>query len=326
MNREYGGYMPLELREGSEYFDRFPEANTERFNCGRNAIVAAALSIPNVSMCIPFYNCNVVRDTLDEYHIPYRQYYLNDVLEPEIDGLAENEWLLYVNYFGVASDEKLRKIAMTYERVIFDNTQAFFAEPILDGVCFNAYSPRKFVGVCDGSYLIWSGSHIVKSDYPVDASWDRAGYLFKSIEMGTNAAYKDNLESKKPLENGIKRMSVLTKKMLKSIDYDFVIEKRIRNYRVLERKLTAINQRPFLLEGSAPFIYPFYFENNEVRKRLVNNRIYVPQWWKYLLDEVWEGSIEAKMCQWLFPLPIDQRYSETDMEEMADIVIRCVVG
>ena len=322
--KEYGGYLPLELIPGKEYFHDIQGAKIERYNCGRNAIAAAALSLPDVCLCIPHYNCNVVVDTLKYYNISYREYYLDDNMEPADVILRENEWLLYVNYFGVANREKIERIAQKYERVIFDNTQAFFSAPILDGKCFNVYSPRKFVGLCDGAYLIWSGEHTIDADYPLDVSWERAFFLFKSIELGTNAAYQDNLNSKIPLADGIKRMSVLTQKMLCSIDYAGVAQRRHNNYKLMREIFADYNQLNLPLEGFAPFVYPLYIENDELRAKVVQNKIYAPQWWKYLLEKVPADSIEAKLSRWLVPIPIDQRYNEQDMRDIADIVLKCL--
>ena len=321
MSREYGGYLPLELKEGKELFDRYGKARVNRYNSGRAAIAAAVKAIRPKKLYIPYYNCSVVREALSAYGIVFQQYFLNSALEPEISEIGQDEWILYVHYFGIFPNEKIVKIARRYRNVIFDNTQAFYSAPILDGNCMNVYSPRKFVGLADGGYLVWSGDREVSEDYPQDVSWDRAAFLFKSIELGTNAAYQDSLDSKRCLAEGIRKMSLLTQKMLKSVDYDDLAKKRDRNYRVLADKFSRINQLKLPMEGFAPFVYPLVIEDSELRRKVVGKKIYVPQWWKYLLDEVPEDSLEAWLSQWLLPLPTDHRYTERDMEEMADIII-----
>ncbi|MDO4332600.1 MAG: hypothetical protein Q4C58_07900 [Eubacteriales bacterium] len=324
MMKEYGGYLPLELREGHELFDTYNGAKVARFNSGRASIAAAVKSVHPQKLYIPYYNCAVVRETLAAEGVDYEYYYLDENLEPAIEIINTDEWLIYVHYFGIASEEKMKKIADKYKNVIFDNTQAFFAKPILDGNCMNVYSPRKFVGLIDGGYLVWSGEREVSEDYPQDISWERGGFLLKSLELGTNAAYKDNLDSKVCLADGIKRMSVLTRRMLKSLDYDDLAEKRDRNYRVLVKKFEDVNLLKVPMQGFAPFVYPLVIENSDLRRRVVEKKIYVPQWWKYLLDEVPEDSIESWLSQWLLPLPVDHRYNENDMEDMASIIFQCL--
>lgn len=319
--REFGGYLPLELKEGQELFDRYQNAKVARFNSGRASIVAAVRTVKPSKLYIPHYNCVVVREALEDAGFTYSFYKLNANLEPDIDSIEEDAWLLYVHYFGTASEDKIRNIAGKYKNVIFDNTQAFYAKPVLDGNCMNVYSPRKFVGLVDGGYLVWSGDREVSEEYPQDVSWERAGFLFKSVELGTHAAYQDNLESKTCLADGIKRMSVLTRKMLRSLDYDDLAERRDRNYRVLIERFRNVNQLSLPMNGYAPFVYPLVVEAPELRSKVVGNKIYTSQWWKYLLDEVPDGSIEAWLSKWLLPLPVDHRYTERDMEEMADIIL-----
>lgn len=326
MMKEYGGYLPLELNSSGELFDRYENAHVARFNSGRSAIVAAVLSVCPGRLFIPHYNCSVVREALEREGAPYQQYALDDSLEPVIDNFGENDWLVYVNYFGTMSERKIIGIAEKYRNVIFDNTQAFYARPVLDGNCMNAYSPRKFVGLADGGYLVWSGSREVNEAYPLDVSWERAGFLLKSAELGTNAAYRDNLESKVCLADGIKRMSLLTRRMLASVDYDSLARVRDRNYRVLIDRLKSVNLLGLPMEGYAPFVYPLLVEDPALRKKVVDRKIYVPQWWKYLLDEVPEDSVEAKLSKWLLPLPVDHRYSVRDMNDIADIILACIAG
>lgn len=325
MIREFGGYLPLELKEGQEPFDRFEDAKVARFNSGRASIVAAVKAVMPSKLYIPHYNCVVVREALENAGFSYFFYPLNEDLEPDIDGIEDDAWLLYVHYFGIASDEKIRKIAEKYKNVIFDNTQAFYAKPVLDGNCMNVYSPRKFVGLVDGGYLVWSGEREVSEDYPLDISWDRASFLFKSIELGTNAAYQDNLDSKECLADGIKKMSVLTQRMLKSLDYDTLAERRDRNYRVLVDAFKGVNRLGLPMEGYAPFVYPLVIEDPKLRKKVVEKKIYISQWWKYLLNEVPEDSVEAWLSKWLLPLPVDHRYTERDMKEMAEIIFNEIV-
>lgn len=321
---EYGGCLSLELENRGELFERYLNGKIARFNCGRNAIAAVVLSLKPKKIWLPYYNCAVVRETLTKYKIPVSFYYLDENMEPMLENIGAEEWILYVNYFGIASCQKLEKIATKFARVIFDNTQALFAEPVFLEQCFNVYSPRKFVGVADGSYVVWDNKHEINQEYPVDVSWNRANFLFKSMELGINAAYEESQNSKCVFDDGIKQMSLLTRKMLSSIDYDRIRDIRTRNYNILYDRLREINQICPPENVSGPFVYPLYVEKLNLRKQLVNNKIYVSQWWLYLLNEVSKESIERKYTQYLLPIPLDQRCSENDIENLASIIIKCV--
>lgn len=320
MSKEIGGYLPLELDIKSELYTESESLNIVRLNSGRAAITIAAQAVKPKRLYIPYYNCNSVREFLSKHNIAYELYYLDRDLEPKIDAIGRDDWILYVNYYGVLSEKKITKVVKKYRNVIIDNTQAFFSRPILDDNCFNVYSPRKFVGVSDGGYLVWSGDRRVNVDFPFDHSWERAGYLLKSIEMGTNSAYRDFLESEENLKCDIKRMSPLTQRILQSVDYEKVRNRRERNFDYLRNELDSINGIDISFESTAPFVYPLLIKNARIRERLVKRKIYVPQWWKYLLEEVSRVSIEYELSNYLIPLPIDQRYSECEMRDMVKVV------
>lgn len=321
MQKEFGGYLPLELPDGKEYIDRYAGVQVLRLNCGRNAIAAALLGVKAKKVYIPHYNCDVVRETVEKYEIPFEKYLLDDKMQPSGVTLDEQEWLLYPNYFGALTESEAEAIADRFGRVIFDNTQAFFAPPVRRAGCFNVYSPRKFIGLIDGAYLIWDNDvRIDDSIYRQDVSWERGAFLLKSQELGTNAAYQDNMQSKTQLGDEILRMSVLTRKMLSGADYDRIRCARRRNLSVLKKHLDPVNQLPFSVDGDL-MNYPLYIENDALRAKLVSQKIYVPQWWKYVIPLTPADSVENRLSRWLLPLPIDQRYSEADMETLAEMVL-----
>lgn len=322
MQKEFGAYFPIELPMKEELFVGNSQLRVERYDCGRNAIAVAAMSVKASKVYIPYYNCDTVRETLEINNIPYELYYLDEDLNPKVPELSENEWILWVNYFGNCRKDRYEQLEKKYGRIIFDNTQSFFAEPVIGKQCFNVYSPRKFVGVSDGAYLVWGNDYEVLTDFPVDVSWERSAFMFKSIELGTNAAYQDNLCSMDHMGRDIRKMSVLTQRILSSIDYQDVRERRNRNIAIVKEGLKDLNKFPFEINDDL-MVYPLYIENNDLRKLLVGNKIYVSQWWKFLLDIVPEDTVESRFSKWIFPIPIDQRYGEEDMKQLVELVRKC---
>lgn len=288
--------------------------------------MAALLQVNPGKVYIPYYNCDVVYQTLICHKISVQRYFLNEEWMPQVEEIGEKDWLIYVNYFGIIPEEKLSEIQRRYHRVIFDNTQCFYQKPVLADNCFNVYSCRKFFGVSDGAYLVWNHSQMNFPEYPRDVSWHRAVYLLKSIETGTNGAYKESIQNEEEIGTKILRMSVLTKTMLQSIDYEEVRQKRTQNFQTLHNLLKDNNEINLPLREDGLMIYPLYIKNSELRKKLVQNRIYVPQWWKYLLTFLPEHTLEADYSKWLYPLPIDQRYSEDDMIQLARMIQNIVKG
>lgn len=302
------------------YYKSSEQMQVLDFNTGRTAILAALSQINLNKVYIPYYNCEVVYQTLIWHKIPVERYFLDEELQPRLEAIGEQDWLVYVNYFGIIPEEKLSAILNKYQRVIFDNTQCFYQKPILADDCFNIYSCRKFFGVSDGAYLIWNHRQIEFPEYPQDISWKRAAYLLKSVETGTNGAYRDNIQSEEEIGTEILRMSPLTKSILHAIDYEEIRQKRVRNLQILQDLIGTYNEINLPIKKEALMIYPLYIKNSRLREQFVEHHIYVPQWWNYLLDILPEHVIETDYCRWLYPLPIDQRYSEDDMIFLAYMV------
>lgn len=311
--KEYGSYQPFECIRGQEYYSG---EDVIALNCARNAIVYALVDAQYECIYIPFYLCNTVRQTLDRYQIKYKGYHFNNNFEPKNVKLNAKEGLLYPNLFGLFSKCKMDKIVDKYRNVIIDNTQAFFSEPNL--CAYNIYSCRKFFGVPDGAYVIKKG--IRHQRYPKDFSGRRVSHLFISMEEGTNAAYVENMKAEEELSHsGILEMSSLTHMLLGIIDYNNVIEARRRNYDTLNSCLKKYGFRDCSRSVECvPCKYPFWYKHKQARAILLENRIYVPQWWNDLEET---NEFEFSMSKWLLPLPIDQRYSCVEIEQMADRIV-----
>ena len=316
MQREFGGYLPLELPRGQELYTG---PGVLRLNCGRNAICAALRDAGAKKVYLPYYNCNTVYDAVTRAGFAVERYTLDKDRLPVCPALGEGEWLLYVNYFGIATQEALAEVKRRWPRVIFDNTQAFFAAPLMDADSYNVYSCRKFIGVPDGAYLVHAG--LTDGQYPADTSWQNAAFLFRCIDESVNGAYADSLANEGRFDGAIRGMSPSTRRILASVDYAALRRCRRANYEALHAVLGAHNALPCPASADA-MIYPFLCRADGLRRRLIEHKVYVSQWWKYLLDILPADSVEADYSRWLLPLPIDQRYTPEDMQALAALVLQ----
>jgi hypothetical protein len=313
--KEYGGYLPIELINRKEYFN---DKNTVRLNSGRSAIVYACKEGGFKRVLLPIYLCNSVADALDKHNIEYDYYNIDNNFMPINLEFQDGDIILYPNYYGIAHRENADFLVQKYKNVIIDNTQAFFEKPILNA--YNVYSCRKFFGVSDGAYLIKKG--IKRLRLKKDVSYKRAYYLLKAIELGTDGAYKDSLSNEKIIaELPLLSMSELTRRILASINYEFVIDQRRKNFEHMHKILGRHNKLSVKLSpDTVPMVYPFLNMNKGLRQYLVNNKVYVPQWWKSVLDSDRANEFEKELSEFLIPLPIDQRYNIEDIEYTAKMV------
>ena len=201
-----------------------------------------------------------------------------------------------------------------------DHTHAFFQKP-LKGID-TLYSCRKFWGVSDGAYLSTDTS--LTENKTVDYSAERMKHILGRYEHNAGTYYKDMLENAAKYDGmELRQMSKLTQNLLKAVDYDRAKKKREENYRILGELLPSesiFNQT--VPEG--PFAYPyFHADGMKLRRYLAEKKIFVPTYWKNIIENSETKSLEYTWAANILPLPCDQRYSVDDMKYMASVVREC---
>jgi hypothetical protein len=308
-----GGYFELELPLRSEYHGEAIALNT-----GRNCLEYILRVRGYKRVFLPYYSCEVLLEPFNKLGIDYTFYHINERLEIDEDiTLGDGEALLCINYFGLKQDHVETLAAKYGQQLIVDNTQAFYARPI-EGID-TFYSCRKFFGVPDGAYLYCDKP--LDMELEQDQSWDRMDYLLKRIDVSPEAAYPDFKARSADLRNNpIKTMSPLTHRIMASIDYQQVAQRRRDNYGLLDEALNDKNRISLpLANDTVPMVYPFLTNVEDLRKRLINNQIFVAQYWPNVLDWCEEDCREYQLTKQLLPLPIDQRYGEDDMKRINEL-------
>ncbi len=311
-----GGYFELELRKGEHYHKEAIRLNTAR-NSFEYVLRAGHFS----KVHVPYYTCEVMLEPIKKLGIDYTFYPINEALEPlELPELKEGDAFLYNNYFGLKQTCVKNLVEIYGKRLIVDNAQAFYAEPIQGINTF--YSVRKFFGVPDGAYLYTN--NLCHEDLERDYSYDRMSHLLKRIDSGAEFGFYDFRNNDAALCNQeIKRMSKLTEALLLGIDHETVIQKRRKNFSFLDKFLKETNLIQLKLdEESVPMVYPYYTKDLSLRQRLIENKVFVATYWPNVKEWVKEGMVEYEMAEQLIPIPIDQRYGSEEMQVVCDIVAK----
>lgn len=311
--KEIGGYFQLEKLIDNEYYK-----NMERLNSGRNSLIYILKSKKIKKVYLPYYLCDSVSNKViqEGYNVDY--YNVDKEFNPIFNkNLGEDEYLYIVNFYGQINNEKLLEYNQKYKRIIVDNTHAFYQNPILD--IDTIYSCRKFFGVPDGAYLYTNTK--LNESLTIDDSKDRIKHLVGRLGGTASTFYKDFQKSDEEFETeSLKKMSIFTQNILGAIDYNKVKESRNMNYNVLYESLKEINKLNLNLVDGA-FSYPLLVENGEeIRKKLIENKIYISMLWPNVPKSVSEDSIEYIYSKNIIPIPCDQRYNSDDMNYIIDIV------
>lgn len=314
--RPIGGYFSLELPYGEEY-----HKDAIRLNTGRNCLEYILRAKGYKKVYLPYYTCEVVLEPFKKLGIHYEFYHIDINFEiRDRFTLKTDEALLYVNYYGLKQRYVEKLAEKTRERLIVDNTQAFYAKPIQGIDTF--YTCRKFFGVPDGAYLYTEKKLDEELEY--DQSYDRMTFLNKRIDLGAEAAYGDfQTLSKSLVGQPIKLMSNLTQRLMQGINYEKIAKQRRANYQQLHAALGMSNALSLLLEKDAvPMVYPYLAPVKGLRERLIENKVFVARYWPNVLEWTTKDEIEYLLAYQMQPLPIDQRYGEEDMNRIITLIIK----
>lgn len=314
MDKAIGGYFGLELRHGEHY-----HKDAIRLNTARNCFEYVLRSRQYAKVYIPYYTCEVMLEPLNKLGVQYEFYSVNEKLEPVVlPDLKENEAFLYTNYYGLKQDCVLKLANCFGNRLIVDNAQAFYAKPIQGIDTF--YSARKFFGVADGAYLYTD--ELLEEEFPQDESFYRMSHLLKRVDVSAEFGFSDfRANDDSLIGQPIKRMSNLTAAILESIDYDNAAKQRRENYLFLDSVLGEQNKIRLELDNDAvPMAYPYWTNDDSLRKKLIDNRIYVAKYWPNVMEWSNPCVLEYELTFHILPLPIDQRYCEEEMNGIIELI------
>lgn len=318
---EIGSFIGLDLRNTGEYYGG--ERNIARLNSARAGIYHSCKLYNCESIHIPHYLCPTVKRFLQDNSVEINPYFIDENFEPEAIRQLEGQAVLLVNYFGILSAEKIGNLTKRFRNIIIDNSAAFYSEP-QDG-CYSVYSPRKFFGVPDGCYVLGSQADRYVIDYDQDYSSNTASFLWRRLEYSTSATYEERMKNEERIDkSGVLRMSHLTRSLLCNIDYLSIIEKRQDNFNYahdLFRGVNRLNPLKLFNNRCVPMVYPLVIEDEALSEKLISNKIYVGRLWKAVLNEVPDNSFEAYLSKYLVPIPIDQRYSKSDISHIYSIIV-----
>ena len=310
-----GGYFSLELSLREEY-----HKDAIRLNTGRNCLEYILRARGYKKVYVPYYTCEVVMEPINKLDISYEFYHIDIHFEiRDRFTLKDDEALLYTNYFGLKQRYVEQLVEKFGSRLIVDNTQAFYAKPIMGIDTF--YTCRKFFGVADGAYLYTDS--FLEDNFEQDKSYERMTHLLKRIDLSAEQGFADFRKADDGLDNQpIRKMSKLTQRILQSFDYEAAAKKRRKNFQILHDALSSRNNLEFAFdEDTVPMVYPYFTKDKTLKQRLIAEKVYVATYWPNVLKWVIEDSLEYQLAYDLLPLPIDQRYGNEEMN-----VICCLIN
>lgn len=304
-----GAFFGLELPQAGRGFPYGESPYCAWVSSGRAAFECLLRSMPRPARAfVPRFTCDTVLEPLHRLGTPILRYELTDDRLPRLpESAGRDDLLLLTNYFGFTGDAVERAAAQHPGACIVDATTALYSPPPEGIPTF--YSLRKFAGVPDGG--------VACAPFPIqlpdeeDSSVARARCLLERIERGAEAALAASEAAEAELSaNPPRRMSRLTRAMVRSIDWEQIAAARCRNYAALHARLAPLN-RWILPDAppSAPFCYPFLSAIPGLRDALIDNGMALPLFWPEVIRDTPADSPANLLARRLLPIPLDQRYT-----------------
>lgn len=318
MSKAIGGYFELELPVAV-----YPlYQHSIRFQSARAAFHALLNVGRPQRVWMPKYICDAMLAPLHALGIEIVFYDLDQRLSvAESVTLSPEDWLLYVNYFGLCCKQEAQLLKrFNPSQLIMDHSQALFAVP--QKCLATIYSPRKFFGLPDGG-LLHTTLNISESEQIDSSSVSRCIHLLQRLNTTAESGYADFKLAEETL-NDIqpRRMSGLSEKLLACIDLETIKQRRNKNFHFLHRELQHLNGFEVdLTKIDGPLCYPLLINDHGLRKRLISERIFISTYWPEVMTRVKPESIEYSMTSKCLPLPCDQRYNPSDLIRMVHLVV-----
>jgi hypothetical protein len=311
-NKEIGGYLELERYSGSLYHDE-----AVPLNCGRGCL-SYLIELRDIKeIWLPDYLCESVEEQCAVDQVNVKRYAVNRSFQPNWETITADEGFLYlVDYFGLLREETIDyALELFSDRLIVDETQGFFRlpRPQVDTL----YTTRKYFGVPDGGFVYVD--RLLERRLEKDESRTRMNYLLGRFERTASEFFSEAQENNEAVSVGYAReMSLITKNLLRSLDYDGIIARRESNYRFLERYLSQHNSLEIEMP-IGPFAYPFLVKDGpSARALMAAQKIYIPTLWPNVVVDLEVGEIAKEYATNILPLPVDQRYDKEDMRLIVD--------
>lgn len=349
--REFGSeYSGIFLPDG--YFATFEKfGHCTWLRSGREALHLAALTEKPPGdaplVLLPAYCCESMVDPFEKAGWEVDFYPLNADLTADLDSLRHLLALrgpaavLTMNFFGSSSTWEtvscIRRISGTCLIVEdFSHCTFSFASVFNPAVDCYVSSIRKSVGVCDGAVLV--SRRLPDVSFLLDEETDfvrvrkdsqkRKALYSYSKNPGQKAIFYPQLcLQEEMLEHftGVHRISETGMAMLKTLNGEQIRYARQKN---MAHLLASLQDRVRTIPGigkclgGAPFSMPILVDDRDaVQKRLADQGVYAPVLWPIRDAARRVCAVSAEMADTMLSLPIDQRYTFDDVEDIARIIL-----
>ncbi len=315
MKKYIGGFFEFELPANKQSFHLKALALTN----GRACVNFFINKVKPTKIYIPSYTCDALFEPMLINKIEYIFYEVDINFEiKSLPTLSENEYIIYINYFGLKRNYTQKLHSFYQNKLFIDNTHDFFSKQYETSWSFT--SARKYFGVPDGAYLY---SPVRLTEKFARNTNITSEHLLNRLLCNQKLAFTQYTNYEKTLNSDIKSISQFSERLLSTVDYKEIEIKRKNNFEYLYKKLQKLNRLNLSLSSDfAPFCFPFLPEKKIEKKYFYEKNVFIPSLWKDSLSRNKKGNYNNLFSDEMLPLPIDHRYGEEELDYIIDITTK----
>ncbi len=326
--RVIGGVFALEARASTPSPPDLLAGGPLMLCSGRAALAAVLATLAPRRVWLPAFVCESVVDVVVPSAL--RFYGVGASLtELDVADVLPGDAVLVVDYFGWPAPAGLvGQLRGAGAIVIEDACHALLTSGVGAAADWWIASPRKFLGVPDGG-LLGPPSPSVDADAggPPGAWWlealnacvGRRAFEHGAPDRSWFEAY-GRAEAAVPVAPHA--MSELTRLVLsEGIDAPAIAAARRRNYACLHQLIGDLGLMGPLADGVVPLGFPIcHDERDRLRSALFEEQVFPPVHWP-VPDAVPQRFVaERRLAASVMTVPCDQRYDESDMRRVAELI------
>ncbi len=356
--REYGSEHPaITLPDG--YFNSLNDfkRDTLLLRSGREALLLAAIASSvqkEKTILFPAYCCWSMTAPFVKAGWNVVYYRLREDLTVDTDYLrvlleqVRPQAILTMNYYGSASTEKAIQEVREYEsksrcciKIIEDFSHCTFSFKKICNQDVDIYvsSIRKSVGVCDGAIIMSKDplpmqyiqeEHKDFAEKRFAAQTKKARYMYNK-DQNEKSEFLNVIRNCETILDGftaVRPISERARMQLALVNGEEIAYARRENMKhlwmLLNGKIDMVPGLERCMDG-APFSLPILVnKRDEVQNALAKRGVYTQLLWPICSDAQRVCEVSKMMSSRMLSVPIDQRYSWDDMEDVATIICEIV--
>lgn len=297
---------------------------------------------------LPKYTCQTVCDPFVELGWEIDTYTIDKSLRIDINDIKYHVESFkptvivvhpfYGTSFTFEETETIKEIKDKGIIVVADYTQSIYCKDHLDFADYVVASLRKWFDCPDGGY-IYSTNHKLTDYYNLSENTvfvvpqTDSMYLRDSYFKTGNQSLKDiSIRLNKQAVSGADKniqphaLSKFGLNRLLNSELEAFAAVRFSNYKYLYNHINQNNVIKFVYTSldsivSSPLYFPIYCKNRSaLQKLLAENKVYAPVLWS--VPECYKNldEISQYIYEHILVIPIDQRYGESEMRRISEII------